>query len=63
MIASDVTDLPEPDSPTSPIVVPCGIFKLRFFTALTTFPSDMKVTLRFLISRRFSLEETVILFP
>ena len=36
---SDVTDLPDPDSPTIPIVSPLFKSKLMLFTALTVVPS------------------------
>ena len=33
IMAREVTDLPDPDSPTSPRVLPLGMDKLRFLTA------------------------------
>ena len=46
-----VTDLPEPDSPTSAMIRPRGTSKLLSFTARTSLPPwPLKVTERFLIS-------------
>ena len=45
-MASDVTDLPEPDSPTMPRVLPFSRLKVRPSTALTTPSSVGKWTLR-----------------
>src|SRR5690349_761205 len=53
MIASDVTDLPQPDSPTRPTVWPGSTLKLTPSTARTGFsPRRPNVTVRSLTSRR-----------
>ena len=46
MIASDVTDLPEPDSPTMPSTSPAARSKLMPRTARTAPASEGKLTVR-----------------
>ena len=47
MIVSDVTDLPDPDSPTTPSVCPGSIWNETSSTALTTPRSMWKYVCRF----------------
>ena len=52
MIDSDVTDLPQPDSPTMPSVSPGARVKLTPSTAANTLPPERNSVRRFLTSRR-----------
>ena len=51
MIAKEVTDLPEPDSPTIPNFSPFLSWKLRLSTATTGFVSVVNWTCRWRTSR------------
>ena len=52
MIDSDVTDLPQPDSPTMPSVSPGASEKLTPSTAANTLPPERNSVRRSLTSRR-----------
>ena len=52
MIASEVTDLPEPDSPTTARVSPRSTLNEMSFDACTKPSSVGKLTVRFLTSRK-----------
>ena len=60
MMERAVTDLPEPDSPTTPMTFLRGILKLIPSMALMEPASVMKETLRSLISARLPLSISLI---
>jgi hypothetical protein len=58
IIESEVTDLPLPDSPTIPIVLPLGISKDTFLTASNSFPSLMNTVCSSLMLKTLLLLES-----
>ena len=52
MIEREVTDLPEPDSPTTLIVSPLNNEKLILFTAINSSFPEENLTCKLLISKR-----------